>query len=300
MKIRLFRIMFITAAFILNYLFFGCASALVNPNTEQGQYNDLSLKYPVVLAHGIARSDHDDIKHNPWGRIPDILSEHGVEIYYGNTDAWGLIETNAELLKITIDKILKETGKKKVNIIAHSKGGLDARYMIWKYNYGDKVASLTTISTPHHGSPIADHVKETRILNGGIGKLVDDVLEELYDDVFPDPHKAADELTTENLKEFNKLVTMDDRVYYQCIYSTMDEAADDKRLAASYDYIKKIEGANDGMVSEISAKWGNNIIKIDGRISHRQIVDSHKDGDLGEVVFDIYLGIIKNLKNKGF
>jgi triacylglycerol lipase len=46
-----------------------------------------------------------------------------------------------------------------VHIIAHSMGGLDARYLLSPNNSNNmlgRAASLTTISTPHRGSPIAD------------------------------------------------------------------------------------------------------------------------------------------------
>jgi triacylglycerol lipase len=43
-----------------------------------------------------------------------------------------------------------------VNLIAHSMGGLDSRFAITSLGYGDRVASLTTISTPHRGSRMAD------------------------------------------------------------------------------------------------------------------------------------------------
>src|SRR5438270_12315808 len=46
-----------------------------------------------------------------------------------------------------------------VHIIAHSMGGLDARFLLSPANpsnMSDRVTSLTTISTPHKGSPIAD------------------------------------------------------------------------------------------------------------------------------------------------
>lgn len=46
----------------------------------------------------------------------------------------------------------------KVNIIAHSMGGLDARYMISALGGANRVASLTTISTPHTGSKVANFV----------------------------------------------------------------------------------------------------------------------------------------------
>src|SRR6185369_10558770 len=44
----------------------------------------------------------------------------------------------------------------RVVIIAHSMGGLDARYMISRMGMAERVAALITISTPHRGSPYAD------------------------------------------------------------------------------------------------------------------------------------------------
>ena len=64
-------------------------------------------------------------------------------------EAWGTIENNAEIIQKKINEILEENHCGKVNIIAHSKGGLDARYLISGLHMEDKVASLTTISTPH-------------------------------------------------------------------------------------------------------------------------------------------------------
>ena len=267
--------------------------------TEQESFESLSLKYPLVLAHGIAMRDRGTTLV-PWGRIPRVLRENGVEIYFGNTDAWGSIESNAELLKATVDKILKETGKEKVNIIAHSKGGLDSRCMIWKYNYGDKVASLTTISTPHHGAVVADLILNLKSVHTKTAKKSLEDLSKLYNDVYPDIYTAGYNLTTTNMEEFNRIVTMDDRVYYQSIYSIMNNAKDDLLFAASYKYIKKEIGENDGLVSEYSARWGYNITKVEGGISHAQIIDI-----MGKELFDmkipnIYLRIVNDLSNKGF
>jgi triacylglycerol lipase len=55
-----------------------------------------------------------------------------------------------------VDDTLRSTGACKVNIIAHSQGGLDARYLVSSLGYGDRVAGLVTVSTPHRGSPVAD------------------------------------------------------------------------------------------------------------------------------------------------
>jgi triacylglycerol lipase len=47
---------------------------------------------------------------------------------------------------------------KKIHIIAHSMGGLDARLLISRNLKGlrDRIASLTTLCTPHEGSLAAD------------------------------------------------------------------------------------------------------------------------------------------------
>ena len=59
----------------------------------------------------------------------------------------------AQLL-VAVQQFLAETGAAKVNIIGHSQGGLDARVVA--NLRPDLVASVVTISTPHHGSPVGD------------------------------------------------------------------------------------------------------------------------------------------------
>ena len=56
---------------------------------------------------------------------------------------------------------MQKTGCGKVNIIAHSKGGLDSRYAISKLGSDKYVASLTTINTPHHGCLFAEYLLNT-------------------------------------------------------------------------------------------------------------------------------------------
>ena len=60
------------------------------------------------------------------------------------------------MIKRSILEVLTKTGAEKVNLIAHSKGGMEARYMIKVLGMNTHVASLTTISTPHHGSKTMD------------------------------------------------------------------------------------------------------------------------------------------------
>ena len=112
------------------------------------------LKYPVLLVHGMGFRDYKHLCY--WGRIPRILEEMGCRVFFGGQDSNAGIETNARHLEKRLEEILNETGAQKVNIIAHSTGGLESRYLISVLGKGSKVASLTTISTPHHGSKTVD------------------------------------------------------------------------------------------------------------------------------------------------
>jgi triacylglycerol lipase len=256
-------------------------------------------QYPIVLVHGIVAHDREGLIHF-WGRIPETLEAQGVKVFFGNTDAWGAIDSNAEILKTTIDTILQETGSAKVNIIAHSKGGVDSRYLIWRYGYGDKVASLTTISTPHHGAEIADVLYGKEIVHTSIAQKAFSIFGELYGDKKPDLLSVGYELTTEKMKEFNETVGMDSQVYYQSLYTTMKNRMDDVMFFYSYQYIKGIAGNNDGIVSEHSAQWGPNVRKISGRISHAEILDVKKRKISGLDIPNIYITIVNELGAKGF
>jgi len=257
------------------------------------------LKYPIVLVHGIIAHDRPSI-NKYWGRIPETIRETGAKVYFGNTDSWGDYDSNAKILKTTIDRVLDETKSEKVNILAHSKGGLDSRYLIWKYDYGGKVASLTTISTPHHGAELADFLYRQKIFHTQIAKKALIIFGKLYRDKNPDLFNLNYQLTTDYMKKFNNEVLPDNKVYYQVIYSIMKNAFDDPLFTKCYRYIKKISGDNDGFVSETSAKWGDNVIKIEGGISHAEIFDYNIRKISGINILDIYKNIVQRLIEKGF
>jgi triacylglycerol lipase len=261
--------------------------------------DNVALKYPVILVHGIAAHDRRAII-NFWGRIPEKLREKGIKVFLGNTDSWGDYDSNAKILKNTIEKTLLETKTEKVNIIAHSKGGLDSRYFIWKYNFGNQVASLTTISTPHHGSEIADLIFKQKLIHTKLIKKTLKVFGELYGDINPDLYNVNYQLTTEKMKEFNINIRADDKVYYQSIYTTMKNSFDDLVFFYSFLYLKKISGENDGVVSGLSARWGKNVTKIEDGISHAEIVDYKKRKISGIDIPDVYINIAKGLREKGF
>ena len=115
---------------------------------------ECNTKYPIMLVHGTGFRDRKFL--NYWGRVPAALEKQGATLFYGHQDSWGSVEHNAEVLKDNLNIILADADFKKVNIIAHSKGGVEVRYMISSLGMADKIASLTTIATPHHGSETVD------------------------------------------------------------------------------------------------------------------------------------------------
>ena len=115
---------------------------------------DCKTKYPILLAHGLAAPD-SGVRHPPWGRGPQLLRDRGAVVYMGGQDAWGSIENGAARLEQVLYRMLQEQDCSRVNIIAHSKGGLEARYLISTLGHGRHVASLTMLSTPNRGSRVA-------------------------------------------------------------------------------------------------------------------------------------------------
>jgi pimeloyl-ACP methyl ester carboxylesterase len=125
-----------------------------------------NTKYPVLLLHGVALTDNT-LGYNYFGRIPASLRSRGATVFGGEQDAWGAYTTNAEQIKKRILQITDPASTSnpgglnlgKVNIIGHSKGGLDTRQMLHMYpEMKTKIASFTTMATPHRGTALADWV----------------------------------------------------------------------------------------------------------------------------------------------
>ena len=104
----------------------------------------VSTTYPIVLAHGFMGSPT-----NFWAflNVEQALEGDGHVVYAGAVPPFHAPSVRAERLAEQVDEVLAETGAQKVNIIAHSMGGVDSRYLISTLGYGDRVASLTTISS---------------------------------------------------------------------------------------------------------------------------------------------------------
>lgn len=278
-----------------------------NCRFENRKQRDGSLicatRYPIIMLHGIGFRDFKYF--NYWGRIPKELVRNGAVIYYGHQEAWGTIENNAAIIKEKIEEILKENHCDKVNIIAHSKGGLDARYLISGLHMGEKVASLTTMSTPHLGSELLNILN---ILPDNLYHFIASLFDKSYGrfgDQHPDCYTSSKQLSPSFCREFNEKYPNAPEVYYQSYASIVKQPFGDGLLWIP-NLLMLFAGApkNDGLVSEESAKWGNfkgTFISSARRgISHGDMIDLKREDYKGFDVIEAYVKIVSQLKEMGY
>ena len=266
------------------------------------------LRYPVLMVHGMGFRDNRIF--NYWGRIPRSLEELGCRIYYGGQDSNGDIESNALVIARRIDEILKETGAEKVNIIAHSKGGLDSRYAISTLGMGDRVASLTTMSTPHNGSVTLDKLLRFPAFLVRAGCFFTDCWYRILGDRHPATYKVIHSFTTARAREFNLSNPDDGRVFYQSYAFVMKNPGSDFFMWLTCLAVKLMEGENDGLLTPESARWTNfrGIFRGAGRrgISHCDEVDMRRrplckrksEGGVSDIV-DVYREAASELARLG-
>jgi pimeloyl-ACP methyl ester carboxylesterase len=120
-----------------------------NTTTNSNTSNNSTL--PVLLIHGYMADA------TVWNKWVDLLKKDGIVAYpitfKQSDDKCGSAAEHAKELSKIIGQIKDETGQNKVNIVGHSKGGLDAR--VYLANNTKDVANLIMIGTPNAGSPLA-------------------------------------------------------------------------------------------------------------------------------------------------
>lgn len=263
-----------------------------------------ATKYPILFVHGVFFRDSRIL--NYWGRIPAALKENGAEIYYGEMQSALSVEDSAKELAKKIEEIVSSTGCGKLNVIAHSKGGLDTRYAISKLGCGKYIASLTTINTPHKGCLFAEY------LLGACKPRVKNAIEQTYNKVFyalgdnsPDFMAAVKCLTNSYCEEFNKNVLDDPEVMYQSYGSrATNRRSGHFPLNVSYPVVKKYDGDNDGLVALGAMPWGERFTPIypEGRvgITHADMIDLNRIDIKGFDVREFYVQMVSELREKGF
>ena len=261
-------------------------------------------KYPLLLVHGIFFRDFE--KLNYWGRVPEELIKNGATIYYGNHSSSLSVSDSAEELADRIKQIIKETNCKKVNVIAHSKGGLDTRYAISNLGMDKYIASLSMINTPNHGCLFADYLlnKAPKGLKDKVASGYNFTLKKLGDKD-PDFIAGVTDLTTKNVEELNKKMKSNKNVYYRAYGSVLKKATSGRfPLNLTNNFVGHFDGKNDGLVGIESFPLDNNFTLIETPykrgISHGDVIDLNRENIDGYDVREFYVQLVKELKEKGF
>jgi triacylglycerol lipase len=236
---------------------------------------------PIILHHGLM--GFGDVAIGPikiayFRGIDRALAQRGHPLIVSRVHPTGAIELRARQLKATILRGLKQHGREgsPVLIIAHSMGGLDARYMISRLGMAGQVAGILTVSTPHRGSPYADWC--LRNLGERLGGMR--LMNFLGLDV-----RAVSDLTTERCRQFNREIKDAAGVQYFSISAARPWHRVPPFAVHAHKIVTDAEGDNDCLVSVKSATWGEHLATWPAdhfhAINHKLIVEiKHKTGDI--------------------
>lgn len=261
------------------------------------------MAYPILLVHGMGFRDGK--LFNYWGRIPKMLKKLGYTVYYGGQDSNGTTATNGEVIARRIEEIVAETGCEKLNIIAHSKGGMDARYAISTLGMGKYVATLTTLMTPHHGSLTVDKLLQLPDFMVRFVAKCSDIWLRVWGDKYPDAYSVFHSFTTAEAERFNEQNPDYEGVRYRSYAFAMKNPFSDIFMWLPNLVVARFEGENDGLLASRAVMWGEFMgtrYGVDNRgISHCDEVDmrrlklSRKSGEGVSDILDVYREIAESL-----
>ena len=251
----------------------------------------LQLKNPIVLVHGLGGNGTYGHVEYFYG-FPKLLRDAGNEVFVPTLTPFHTMEFRARELKEQIQARIPEG---KVNLITHSFGGLDARYLAANFGFTERVASVTAIGAPNRGTMIADIA---------LGLVPDSTFQAM--DLLLAPIKnstrAYQQLTSKFCTEVLPLVAplMREVAYFSAtsvIRSPMLRTALPLFWVPTK-IIQRYEGDNDGFVSVHSAKLGEMICTFEG--DHYAQIGQFLGRSRGLDYIKFYSEIVTRLKREGF
>jgi triacylglycerol lipase len=208
---------------------------------------------PVVLVHGLFGFDRIGVpgaRFDYFRGIARHLDGLGCHAHAVRLPASASVPDRARELVAAIDALPHE----RIDLIAHSLGGLDARYALTHLGLARRVRSLVTVGTPHRGTPLADLA-----LDGPLGMARRIVA------ALGVPLEALEWLGTEALAAFNAQVVDVPGVRYACVVGGMhrDDSVIPLALVPAHAYLRRVAGPNDGLVPVASQYWGETLAEIE-------------------------------------
>jgi triacylglycerol lipase len=210
-------------------------------------------RYPVVLVHGLFGFDEIELgqrRHAYFRGVRGALERDGHAVRVARVALAGSIASRAGALA----RCVGEVESRRVNVVAHSMGGLDARYAIARLGLDRRVAALVTVGTPHHGSPLAD-VSGALTERLGLARAL--AAAGVSIDAFRD-------LTSASLARFNDEVPDAPGVAYASVVGRVRRTLrTSPLLVPSYLWLSRTAGPNDGVVPTTSQRWGEVLAEIE-------------------------------------
>jgi triacylglycerol lipase len=204
-------------------------------------------RHPVVFCHGMLAMTMLRMQipedTNYFVHLRPFLRERGIEALYPNVEPTGGVAARAEQLR----DLIRHWTDEPVNIVAHSMGGLDARYLITHLDMAGQVASLTTIAAPHRGTAVADWF----CLNFRQRVPLLLTLEAFGINV-----DGFRDCRTDVCRAFNERTPDAVGVRYFSYTGAVPSSRVSPLLRRAWNILTPVEGPNDGLVSVRSGAWG--------------------------------------------
>ncbi|HEV3443511.1 MAG TPA: hypothetical protein VG099_02655 [Gemmataceae bacterium] len=264
-------------------------TALLNP--VRPARAGLVPRLPVVFCHGMLAFSTLKMElpenSNCFWALREFLQPRGFRVFFPQVSPTGGVAFRAQQLR---DQIVRLTDGP-INVIAHSMGGLDARYMITHLGMAERVRSLTTIATPHRGTSLVDwfltnYRQRVPLLLAleAIGFNVDG---------FSDCRPAA-------CREFNARTPDMPGVSYFSYGGEVSVSRVTAPLRRAWYLLSTLEGPNDGMVSLASSRWGEYLgtVHADHFAQTPDLKFIHPYEDFDPLSF--YFRILEDLARRGF
>jgi triacylglycerol lipase len=250
----------------------------------------LQLKYPIVLIHGLgARSTYGPVEY--FYGLSKLLTDARNYVFTANLTPWNTVDFRARQLKEQVETAIP-IGK--VNLVGHSMGGLDARYLASRLGFSERVASITTIGTPHRGTSVGDLA--VSMVPAAAFTAADQILQQM------DSSSSALKQITRSYCNGPLAVEAADMpgIAYYSATSVIASPAMTNALPLfwiPHRILKSLEGDNDGFVSVTSAQWGDHICTYSG--DHYAQIGQFLGRARGMDYMQFYREIFRRLKKDG-
>lgn len=163
---------------IIEALFFGTVLALTVVVIIRQQEANGQQRLPVLLIHGYL---NDASVWDKWIVNLRAAGIYAEAVTFNGNDKCGSYADHAEQLGNIVEGFKTRAHSDRINIVAHSKGGLDARVYLANNPSIDDVANLIMIGTPNAGSPRAENRDpiEIMVANQICGEFPDEAINDL-------------------------------------------------------------------------------------------------------------------------